>query len=133
MVARMACGSGSARGVERSASSAVATITLGVSTSVPSRSKITASSTQALYLPGAAGSPEIARRQGERVLQGPEAVSLDAGHPVVLLQPAFDDEQRAAQHGAAVLLEGGRVDDDVGDPRLVLEGEEDESLRGAGP
>ena len=83
-------------------------------------------------MPEAAGSPEIARRQGEGILEGPEAVSLDAGHAVVLLQPAFHDQQRAAQHGAAVPFEGGRIDDDVGDSRLVLEGEEDEPLRGAG-
>ena len=68
----------------------------------------------------------------ERLVQGPEPVPFHAGHAVVLLQAAFDDEQRAPQDGAAVLLEGLRVDDDVCDARLVLQAEEDEALGGAG-
>src|SRR5260370_4695468 len=69
---------------------------------------------------------------GERLVQAEEAVALDADDAVVLLQAAFDHEQRAGQDGAAVLLEGVGVDDDVGDAGLVLEGEEDEAFGGPG-
>src|SRR5207237_7385800 len=70
--------------------------------------------------------------RGERLVQPPEAITLDAGDAVVLLQPAFDDQERAGEDGAAVALEGVGIDDDVGDAGLVLQAEEDESFGGAG-
>src|SRR5439155_6447352 len=65
-------------------------------------------------------------------VQAPEAVTLHAGHAVVRLQAPLDDEERAGEDWAAILLERRGIDDDVADAGLVLEGEEDEALGGAG-
>src|SRR5260221_5998846 len=64
----------------------------------------------------------------ERVIERLEAVGLDADDAVELLEAAFDDEEGARQDGPAVRLVGGRVDDDVGGARLVLEREGDAAL-----
>src|SRR5438105_962415 len=75
---------------------------------------------------------EVAGLQSlEGIAQRPEAIALDAGHSVVLLEAALDDEKGRREDRPAVVLEGVGVDDDVGDPRLVLEREEDEALGGA--
>src|SRR6267143_3411408 len=128
---------GSAGGSPRAASVrwATSTIACGVSTRVPSRSRRSALSTAALSHGFANGSTgvraAVAGRSVKvvrldlvisRVVDAPEAIALHAGDAVVVLQAPFHDQERAGQDGAAVLLEGLRVDDDVGDARLVLQG-----------
>ena len=46
---------------------------------------------------------------------------------------AFDQQERLPDDGHAITIEQIRSDDDVGDAGLVLEREEHEALRGAGP
>src|SRR3954471_13639872 len=130
------CGSAGGSPSAASVPWVTSTIACGVSIKVPSRSSRRALSTAALShggRRGSTGSVEIVRADlvVDRVVDAPEAVALHAGDAVVLLQAALDDEQRAGQDGAAVLLERFRVDDDVRDAGFVLQREEDESLRGA--
>lgn len=47
--------------------------------------------------------------------------------------PAIDSEHTGAQHDAAVLLDGLCPDNDIGDPGVVLDGDEHAALGRARP
>jgi len=53
-------------------------------------------------------------------------------HTVLVLERAFDPQEPIARDCDAVLLEYIGREDDIGDPGLVFEGEEDEAFGGAG-
>src|SRR5438552_2715325 len=65
--------------------------------------------------------------------QPPELLRLDRERAVLLLHAAFHDEAGRADDERTVLLEEVGPDDRLEDAGLVLDGEEDETLRGAGP
>src|SRR6476646_6422666 len=53
-------------------------------------------------------------------------------HPLLALQFARAAQQSGAECGLAEALEDGRPDDQVGDPGLVLDGDEDDAVGAAG-
>jgi len=73
------------------------------------------------------------RVDGSRAVDALQPLCLHREHTVLMLQHAFNEQERLADHGHAVAIEQIGADDDVGDPGFVLEGEEDKPLGGAGP
>src|SRR4029450_8410136 len=65
--------------------------------------------------------------------QSVQLLGAHGHHAVLMLQDAIDDEKWLFDDRETIAREQIRTDDDVGDSRFVLEGEENESLRGAGP
>jgi len=53
-------------------------------------------------------------------------------HPLLALQFARAAQQSGAECGPAEALEDGRPDDQIGDPGLVLDGDEDDAVSAAG-
>src|SRR5215470_11419791 len=75
------------------------------------------------------GGAEVAKLAGEV----DEFLSHDVNDDALALDPAAHEQELRGHDDAAVGLEDLRPDDDIHDPRLVLEGEEDDALRGPRP
>src|SRR5580765_5595291 len=70
---------------------------------------------------------------GGAPVEGGEAVGLDGDDALLVLDHPLDDQGVGADDDPAVGLEAPGGDDGVGEAGLVLDGQEDESLGGAGP
>ena len=75
-----------------------------------------------------AGEPPVLQLDGEI----DETLGDDMDDEAFALQPPANGEELAGHHHPPVLCQHLRPDDDIGDAGLVLEGDEDDALGGAG-